>query len=42
MFIFDYRTTTGTLLPFRVPTIVARLVCRFGRYLDYAPTAEGF
>ena len=42
MHVFDTRTATGTLLPFRVPSFVARIICHFRRHLDYAPTPEGF
>jgi hypothetical protein len=42
VYIFDYRTVSGTVLPFRVPTFVARVICRVRPFLDYCPVAEGF
>ena len=42
VYIFDPRRSEGTFLPFRVPTLVARAVCRLPMCLDYAETPEGY
>lgn len=42
VYIFDCRTAEGTLLPFRVPTLVARIICCVVPFHDYAPTPAGF
>jgi hypothetical protein len=42
VYVFDYRTASGTYLPFRVPTFVARILCRVRPFLDYAPTPSGY
>lgn len=41
--IFDYTKSEGTVLPFRVPSVLARLVCRVsGKSWDCAPGKEGY
>lgn len=42
VYVFDYRQTSGAVVPFRMPTLLARAICRVGRFFDYAPTTEGF
>lgn len=38
VYVFDYREKTG--YSFRAPRLVARLVCHFRKWYDYAPNPD--
>lgn len=42
VYVFDPREASGTYLPMRVPTLLARALCRMRTSLDYAPTESGY